>query len=49
MNTLTESEVSPGRVQRRVEGCERRLGREVRSEAGASTEHEHLGYEETDL
>ena len=49
MKTLTESEVSPGRVQRRVEGYERRLEREVRSEAGASTEHEHLGYEGTDL
>ena len=48
-NALTEGEVSPGRVQWRVEGYEKRLEREVRSEAGASTEHDHLGYEETDL
>ena len=52
-NTSKDSEVSPGRVQRRVEGYEQKLCPSIESEgssaAGPSTEHQHLGYEGTDL
>ena len=53
-NTSKESEVSPGRVQRRVEGYERKLHTSTKSEGSSvggpsSSEHEHLGNEGTDL
>ena len=54
-NTSRENEVSPGRVQRRVEGYERQLRMSTESEdssesvVGPSTKHEHLGHKGTDL